>query len=131
MSQENVEVAQRVMQALGRRDAGELVAWADPEVEWHSFFALTEGGYRGDAGTREYMRDLGDAFDVGIAEVDDGLSIGSTVVFVGRIRYRGKGSGAESETPTGWILKFRDGKVTYFRAFRDPEEALEAVGLRE
>jgi ketosteroid isomerase-like protein len=131
MSQENVELAQRVMQALGRRDADELVRLADSEVEWHSFFALTEGGYRGHAGTRQYTSDLGDAFDVGVAEVDDGLGIGNVVVLVGRLRYRGKGSGVESATATGWILKFRDGKVTYFRAFRDPEHALAEAGLRE
>jgi uncharacterized protein len=129
MSQENVELAQRVMQALGRRDADELVRLADSEVEWHSFFALAEGGYRGHAGTRQYMTDLGDAFDLGVDEIDDGLGIGNVVVLVGRIRYRGKGSGVESATPTGWILKFRDGKITYFRAFRDPEGALAEAGL--
>jgi len=131
MSRENVELAERIMRALGRRDADELVAVADAEVEWHSFFALAEGGYRGHTGTRKYMRDLSDAFEVGVAEIDDGLGVGNTVVLVGRLRYRGKGSGVESATPTGWILKFRDGRITYFRAFRDPEHALEAVGLRE
>jgi ketosteroid isomerase-like protein len=29
------------------------------------------------------------------------------------------------------MLRFRDGKLVSFRAFRDPEQALEAVGLRE
>jgi hypothetical protein len=29
------------------------------------------------------------------------------------------------------MLKFRDGRVMCFRAFREPEQALEAVGLRE
>jgi ketosteroid isomerase-like protein len=115
------------MQALGRRDADQLVTLADAEVEWHSFFALTEGGYRGHSGTRQYMHDLSDAFEVGVAEVDDALGIGNLVILVGRIRYRGKGSGAESTTATAWILKFRDGKIRYFRAIREPEAALEAA----
>jgi hypothetical protein len=29
------------------------------------------------------------------------------------------------------MLKFRHGKLIRFRAFRDPEEALETVGLSE
>jgi len=30
-----------------------------------------------------------------------------------------------------YLWSFRDRKVIYFRSFRDPEEALEAMGLRE
>jgi hypothetical protein len=29
------------------------------------------------------------------------------------------------------MFKFRDGKVLCFRAFREPEQALEAVGLSD
>ena len=133
MSQENVERAREVLATLGRRDPSQLVALADPEVEWHSFFAVVEGDgtYRGHDGTRRYMSDLEDAFEIGRADVDDALAVGDIVVLVGRIHYRGKGSGVESESPTGWMLKFRKGKVLCFRAFRDPEQALEALGLSE
>ena len=127
-----MEVARQVLEALGQRDAERLIALADPDVEWHSFFALGEGGvYRGYEGTRRYMGDLGDAWEIGRAEVDDALGLGDVVVLVGRLHYRGKGSGVESESPAGWMLKFREGRVTSFRAFREPEQALEALGLRE
>jgi ketosteroid isomerase-like protein len=130
MSQENVEIAHQVMNALGRRDADTLVALADSEVEWHSFFALGSV-YRGHDGTRQYMRDLADAWDVGRADVDDQLSVEDAVVLVGRIHYRGRGSGVESETAVGWVLEFRDGRILRFRAFREPGPALKAVGLQE
>src|SRR5918998_3377317 len=124
MSQENLDVARQALGALGRRDAETLIALADPEVEWHSVFAIGEGGaYRGQEGTRRYMRDLAEAWDVGYAEVHDALSIGNTTVLVGRLVYRGKGSGAEGETPMGWTFEFRRGRVVVFRAFRDPEAA--------
>jgi ketosteroid isomerase-like protein len=121
------------LEGLGERDAERLIGLADPDVEWHSFFALGEGGgiYRGHDGTRRYMGDLDDAWEVGRAEVDDALGIGGIAVLVGRIHYRGRGSGAESESPAGWMLRFRRGKLICFRAFREPEKALEAVGLRE
>ena len=132
MSQENVELARRVLAALATRDPAHLVALADPEVEWHSFFALNEGGvYRGHDGTRQYMNDLDDAWETARAEVDQAIGVGEIAVLVGRIHYRGKGSGAESATPAGWMLKFRDHKVRYFRAFRDPAQALEFLGLSE
>ena len=133
MSQENLEIAREVLAALGERDPSHLVALADPEVEWHWFFAMGEGhgSYRGHEGTRRYMSDLDDAFEIGRADVDDALAVGDVVVLVGRIHYRGKGSGVVSDAPAGWMLKFRNGKVLCFRAFRGPEEALEAVGLSE
>jgi uncharacterized protein len=132
MSPENVELARKVLDALGKRDPSRLIALSDPEVEWHSFFALAEGGvYRGHDGAQRFMSDLDDAWEIGSAEVDDGLGAGDVVVLVGRIHYRGKGSGVEGTSPAGWMFKFRDGKLLCFRAFREPEQALEAVGLAE
>ncbi|MDX6617225.1 MAG: hypothetical protein QOD60_2316 [Solirubrobacterales bacterium] len=131
MSQETLKLAREVMSALSQGDFERLVALADPEVEWHSFFAeLGEGGvYRGIDGMRRYVNDLNDAWEIVRADVDDGVGVGDVAVLVGRIHYRGKGSGAEDETPAGWMLKFREGKVVRFRAFREPEQALEAAGL--
>jgi ketosteroid isomerase-like protein len=131
MSHENRELALQLMRTLNERDAEGLIALADPEVQWHSFFAIgNDGMYRGHDGTRQYVSDLADAWDIVRADVDDALSVGDVTVLVGRLHYRGRGSGAESETPAGWMLKFRDGKVIRFRAFQEPEEALEAVGSR-
>jgi ketosteroid isomerase-like protein len=125
----SLEIAREVLDALGRRDAARLIELSDPEVEWQSFFAFGEGGaYRGHDGTRRYMRDLEDAFEIGLAEVDDALGIGEVAVLVGRLRYRGKGSGVESASPAGWMMKFREGKLILFRAFREPEQVLGAIG---
>ena len=127
-----MELARKVLDALGTRDPSRLIALSDPDVEWHSFFALSEGGvYRGHDGTRQYMSDLDDAWEVGRAEVDDALGVGDVAVLVGRIHYRGKSSGVESASPAGWMLKFRNGKVLCFRAFREPEQALETLGFSE
>ena len=133
MPRENVEVAREVLGALGERDFPRLIELADPDVEWHSFFAeLGEGGvYRGYAGMKRYVRDLEDAWEIVRADVDDAVGVGAVVLLVGRLHYRGRGSGVETESPAGWMLKFRQGRVVRFQAFREPEQALEAVGLRE
>ena len=44
---------------------------------------------------------------------------------------RGKGSGAETETPMGSVVDFQNGKVIRVRTYLDPNEALEAAGLSE
>ena len=131
MSTGNVELAREVLDALSRRDVERLVALSDPAVEWHSFFALGQDGgmYRGHEGVSQYMNDLTDALETGVAEVDDAMGIGDVTVLVGRLRVRGKESGAATEIPAGWMLKFVDGRLVRFRAFREPSEALAAVGL--
>ena len=124
-----VALARRIFDGLSRGDADELVALADPEVEWHSLFNLgPDGVFSGHEGTREYMRELGDSWEAVRAEIDGAIEAGDVAVLVGRIHYRGRGSGVESEAPTCWMLKFRAGKILRFHAFRDPAAALEAVG---
>ena len=83
--------------------------------------------YRGHDGIRQYVSDLDDAWELLRADVDDGLAIGATVLLVGRLRYRGRGSGVETENTAGWVIKFRDGKLVSMRAFRDPEHAIQAL----
>jgi ketosteroid isomerase-like protein len=131
MSGQTVEAARAAMEALSHRDLATLTALSHDDVEWHSFFAaLNEGGaYRGRDGLRQYLTDLTEAFEIVDAQVDDDISLGDVVVLVGRIHYRGKESGVEQEMPAGWLLKFRGDKIVRFRAFREPEAALEAIGL--
>jgi ketosteroid isomerase-like protein len=90
MSDETVELATGVMEALSRQDLPRLLELTDPAIEWHSFFAeLGEGGvYRGHDGTRQYMSDLTEAWEVVRADVDDVVGAGDVAVRVGRIHYR-------------------------------------------
>lgn len=133
MSPENVELARQLLDAVAQRDLSRLLAFTDPEVEWHSFFAQLgeKGVYRGHDAMRQYVRDLNDAWEIVRPDVDDGLAVGDVVLLVGRVHYRGKTSGVETDSAAGWLFRFRDGKVFYFRAFREPDQALGAVGLRE
>src|SRR5215212_5543066 len=132
MSQENVGLAHQVIDAVERRDLKSLIELTDSEVEWRSAFVVTGGGvYRGHAGLREYVKDMNDAWEIVRLDVDHEIGVGNIVVFVGRIHYRGKGSGVEAESQSGYMLKFHDGRVVTFRPFQEPESALEAVGLRD
>jgi ketosteroid isomerase-like protein len=132
MSEENLDLGHQVIDAVEHRDVDRLVGLTDPEVEWRSAFVSGGGGlYRGHAGIREYVNDMNDAWEIVRLDVNHEMGVGEVVVFVGRIHYRGKGSGVEAELESGYVLTFRRGRLIRFRPFRDPERALEAVGLRE
>lgn len=131
MSRQNVEAVREVLAAISQRDLSRLLELTHPEIEWRSFFAAVSGTgeYHGHDGVREYLRDLEEAFEWIRPEPDDLLDAGDVVVAIGRVHYRGRGSGVETDSPAGWVFRFRDGRLLRFRAFRDPEQALEAVGL--
>jgi ketosteroid isomerase-like protein len=131
MSQQNVKFVHEVVDAVNRRDISCLIELTDPEVEWHTFLAelREEGGYRGHDGVRQWLGDVNDAWEFLRVTVDDTLAVGASVLMVGRLRYRGKGSGVELESQTGWVARFRRGRLVYVRLFREPEEALGSVGI--
>ena len=52
MSQENVELAYRVVDAFNRRDLDAYLAVMDDDVEIVSLLAAMEGGYHGHDGLR-------------------------------------------------------------------------------
>ncbi len=134
MSQENVEAFKRAVDAYNRRDAEALLEELDPEVEWHPALQTMFGGkatvYRGHEGVRELLRDLDEALAEIHIEFSEIRDLGDQVVAIGRVRTRGKASGAETEAPLGSVAdRVRNGKPTRIRTYLDPKEALEAAGL--
>lgn len=131
MSERNVETFHELFRAVAARDAARLVELSDPAVEWHSFFAafLPTGEYYGHSGLSEYVGDLEEAWEGMWPTIDELQPLGDVVVGIGQVRYRGKESGVESESPAAWVVRFRDGKVLRFHAFRDPAEARAAAGI--
>ena len=135
MSQENVEIVRRVSDAYNRRDVGAMLDELHPEVEWHPRLQLQLGGgatvYRGHQGVHRGIRELEEAFSEIQAEQSEFRDFGERVVAIGHLRGRGKESGAITESPLAWIVEFKSGKVIRVREYLDPEEALEAAGLRD
>jgi hypothetical protein len=73
------------------------------------------------------VRDLDDAWEVWEPGVDQSVAVGELVLSLGRIRYRGRGSGIETESAVGWLFKVQQGRVVYVRGVQDPEQVLEAA----
>jgi ketosteroid isomerase-like protein len=134
VSQENVETFKRGSDAVERRDIEALLAELDPGVEWHPAIAALLGEatmYRGHEGVREWLRDQDEAFAESRIDYSEIRDLGERVVAIGQLRVRGRESRAEIESPVGWMVEFKNGKVIQAKAYLDPKQALEAAGLKE
>jgi ketosteroid isomerase-like protein len=114
-------------------DIDGLLELYDPEIE---FLPLTgtrveSGGYIGHAGVRDYFEEVSEVWEQLQPHADDLRTVGDDVVVLGGCAVRGRGSGAETDTPMAWIITVRDGKVTRHRGYRTRGEALEAAGLQD
>jgi ketosteroid isomerase-like protein len=101
--------------------------WIDPDLEYvNPPNAVEPGTVRG----RETLGRWREAYEEFRIEPERIESAGDEeVVVLARVRTRGRGSGAVTETRQGYIWTVRDGKAVRFRWFRDPDEALAAAGL--
>ena len=134
MSQENIEAFERAVDAFNRRDIEAYLEQLDPEVEFHVALQGMPGGapevYWGHDGIREQLRDLHEAFTEFHLEISEIRDLGERVVAIGQLRARGKESGAEVESPIGYVVDFKNGKAVRLDDYFDPNEALEAAGLQ-
>ena len=132
MSQDNVEVMERLFRAFNRRDMPAFLDLLDPDVEWVPILGILEGRvYRGHGDVQRWVEDLAvdwEAFEVHYEELRD---LGDRVLVFGHWRARGRASGVESEQPGTWLCEIKGGKVVRLQTFTDRAEALEAVGLAE
>ena len=133
MSQENVDAFTRGVDAINRGDVEALLDVLDPEIEWHSAILIGLGGdeavYRGHEGIRQFVGDLYETLAGVPAEYSEIRDLGDRLVALGRIRARGKVSGAEIESPIGSVVELKNGKAIRVWTFLDHNEALDAAGL--
>jgi ketosteroid isomerase-like protein len=134
MSQENVDVARRAMDTWNRGDVDGWLETGHPKIEWTSGIATevsgTEQVYRGEVEMRRFWDEWHSLWDLNV-EIWDIRDLGDTVVTIGRIRTRGKTSGIVLDRPVAYVFEFEDRLIRKLRAYADPDQALEAVGLRE
>ena len=131
MSQANVEVVQRLVDAYNRRDINGIIALADPDIEFRSVFVAVEPIFRGHEGVRTYFQGLDDAYDHFQIVATEFIDAGAAALWAGHFDWRGKESGARSTTQVACAMWLRAGKVFRIETFPDRTQALEAVGLTE
>ncbi len=136
MSQENVEIVRRMLDAWNRRDEEEMLALSDPEVEYvNSPTAIEPGTRRGTNEVLAVARTQWEFLRDGRQEIDRTYDRGEEIVVLGRVSRRMPDGDARIEDRALVTWTIRDGKVVRVEVLgfggAEVGEALEAAGLRE
>ena len=131
MSQENVALTRRALQAFEDRDLDGLLAVLDDDVEAYPILAGMEGGYRGHDAIRRWWAALLDTFPDFRATIVELRDLGDLTIAVLRLR----GHGAESATPVDatvcQVTEFGHGKCIRWRVYTSERDAVEAAGVSD
>jgi ketosteroid isomerase-like protein len=126
MSQENMAIVRRLLEAVNRRDFDAMLETGDPEIE---IVTLMTGTYRGHAGWRQLVEQMAEEVSGFQFVPEDLIDVGQDrVVAVTRWVGTGRTSGIALSQTIGLVYTFRDGLVVRQESFRNRAEALKAVG---
>jgi ketosteroid isomerase-like protein len=133
VSEQNVELHQRLVEAFNARDVEAFVALGDPSIEVHSVFAAVGGAvYHGHDGLRRMFGDLedewGDEFRV---EPEAYFDLGENTLAASVLYAVGRHSGAEVALSVAHVARWRDGLIVYLKAYAHREDALKDLGVSE
>ncbi len=133
MSQ-NVEIVREAMALVRRTGTGEpeprLFELLAPEVKLDmSRRTFNPDVYEGHDGLRRFKRETDEVWEEFLVTPERMVDAGESVVVIESLRGRGRGSGVETRSRSASVWTMRDGQVIHMATYRDPQEALDAVGL--
>jgi ketosteroid isomerase-like protein len=131
MSQENVELVRRHLDAWLSGDNETALGYYDPEVEFDASVRPEGQVYRGHEGVAEAMRVWTGAWEDWSVEFEQMIDAGDKVLVIARESGRGKGSGVEVEQKAFAVFTVREGKIVHWKGFVNRSDALEAAGLSQ
>jgi ketosteroid isomerase-like protein len=126
MSQENVEVFKRSVEAWNGDDFDAWIALIDPEIEW---FALMEV-FRGHAGVRQLWESFKADAQLRV-RFDDIRDLGESALGLGGMETTGHTTRLNFTGELAQLATYRDGKLVQSRDFPSHAEGLQAAGLSE
>jgi ketosteroid isomerase-like protein len=132
MSQENVEIVRRAIEAFEQGGLDSTLPFYDPDVTWEEAEDEPDGEtYQGHDGLRALVGKWLVPFDDLRIEPEEFIDAGKAVVMPYRFRGRERSSGRDITGPETWVFWLRDGRICEVREYRYKAEALEALGLSE
>jgi ketosteroid isomerase-like protein len=132
MSEGNVEIVRRGVQAFNRRDLTQALAlWSsDAEIDWSRSAGPLKGVYRGHAGLETFWDEFWSTFEAVELETHGFMQAGADVVVPNTAHLRGR-EGIEVVARSTFVYTVESGQITRLRMFQERAEALEAAGLSE
>jgi ketosteroid isomerase-like protein len=132
MSNENVEIVRRALDAFNREDFDTALRDAAPDMtlDWSHSRGPNAGIYVGRDAIRRFWTDMIEPFEQTRFVPEEFIPRGEHVVVAITARTRGRG-GIEVEAKTATVVTFHDGRVVRWTMYQDKAEALRALGLEE
>jgi ketosteroid isomerase-like protein len=133
MSQENVEIVRRSIDAFSHGDLDGVRETLAPEFEMHPSgrFMDTQRIYRGREAWTEFWGDFRAVWENVAVSIERMEAVDDRVLTLGKIGGKGRESGAGVEAEAAWVHTVNDGLIVRLQTFPTWADALEAVGLRE
>ena len=132
MSQENVKIVRRGLEAWSARDFTTWIAsfHPDAELDWSRSRGPLMSVYRGHDGPRTFWDAWFTIFEHVQIEIHAVTEVGSEVVVPNTGHIQGR-QGIEVIARRTFVFTVGNGQITRLRMFQEQAEALEAVGLSE
>jgi ketosteroid isomerase-like protein len=130
MGSEDDEPVRRFADAISRSDLDAALAICDPGIEFLSMLGISGRRYLGHEGIRQYFEDVASAWGewrVEVHRVDAAQDGRVAIVMTMHVRGRESGAALSEYAAHVWTIG-NDGKLLRNELYRDPEEALRAVG---
>ena len=131
MSQENVEIVRRLVEAFNRGDFEAVFKDAAPDFEYDLSRAVGPWrGVYGRDGALSMIREIVENWEWVRVEPHELTEVGEHVVVPWTMRGAGR-DGIEVEARFTWLGTIRDGLIVRICLYQELQEALEAAGMRE
>jgi ketosteroid isomerase-like protein len=128
MSEEDVEIVRKAMEAYLRGDLAGALADVDPDIVWNP---NEEPAGRGHDAVLSSLQGWEETWDDYAMRAEGYLDAGDNVVVTLHFRGRGRASGVEVDTRSYQVHTIREGKIVEMNEFIDRAAALKAAGLSE
>jgi ketosteroid isomerase-like protein len=130
MSEENVEIARRLLGAWNAGDIDGAVEVLHPDcVIDATARVFNPDTYNGHEGFRRFAADIGEAWERFGFDASDLLPADVHVVALGTSQAEGRNSGIRLRDTSAWVFTIQDGLVIKGQLYYEQAEALEAAGL--
>jgi uncharacterized protein len=130
VSQENVDLIRRYLDAYNRRDVEAARQLSDPDMEldWSASHGSLAGVYRGWDEALRFFAEYYETFEETTVKPDRFIDAGDSVV-VPNVAYDRGREGIQVSARSTLVYTVRGGKVIRVCLFQETEQALKAVGL--
>ena len=127
MAPSHLALVKRLYECFNRRDEACIVELCDPSMEFFPVVTAEavgrEAPYRGQAGLRDYLADVVEAWEELQISPDEVEARAGALLVRGRVYARSRELGIR-DMPVAWIWQVRDGRFVRGEVFPDPEQAV-------